>query len=388
LNFFSANGLRFLDVRSGMTVTCPGCAAKYSIRDERLDGRRAKVRCKRCGEAFLVDRRDEVCARVKKDETRRAKDTDLFAGAATAGAEEQTNLIGERNESSVLFSLAALNATPAPPPPATTESSALIDIRALCAAPARKAESESRADDIMNLGGGGAFSPFLVAPSLDMPLPREEPRPPKTILLISAVSLALVAIAFVATTALVTRPRTTEVPPPPPSSAAPSVVASAIATEAPPAETAPPAASSAARIKPAAPIARASATPSASVAPPPAKCCPGETDTACHMRIAVGASCEASIATKPPEPPAAFDRTAAARALAIDVSSCKRPDGPTGPGHVRVTFQPTGSASTVEVDSPFGGTAVGACVAQRYRAAKVPAFTGGALSVGKTFTIP
>jgi predicted Zn finger-like uncharacterized protein len=33
-----------------MKLTCPACSAKYNVSDERLDGRRVKVRCKRCGE--------------------------------------------------------------------------------------------------------------------------------------------------------------------------------------------------------------------------------------------------------------------------------------------------------------------------------------------------
>ena len=54
-----------------MTLTCPGCDAKYTITDERLHGRRVKVRCKRCGAMFPA----------------RARDADLFAGLATAGGE-------------------------------------------------------------------------------------------------------------------------------------------------------------------------------------------------------------------------------------------------------------------------------------------------------------
>jgi len=73
--------------------------------------------------------------------------------------------------------------------------------------------------------------------------------------------------------------------------------------------------------------------------------------------------------------------------LGINVSSCKRSDDPSGPGHARVTFQPSGTVSAIEMDAPYTGTAVGACVAQRYKSARVPAFAGGALTLGKTFTI-
>jgi hypothetical protein len=95
----------------------------------------------------------------------------------------------------------------------------------------------------------------------------------------------------------------------------------------------------------------------------------------------------------PPPPPststAPFDRGAAAGALgAVNVASCKRPDGPTGAGHVAVTFSPDGSVSTAQVDQPpFAGTAVGGCVAGKFRGARVPAFSGGAVKVGKSFVI-
>ena len=106
------------------------------------------------------------------------------------------------------------------------------------------------------------------------------------------------------------------------------------------------------------------------------------------MRISVGAPCggERSTSTTTTAPP--FDRAAATRALAIDLTSCKRAGGPTGTGHVRVTFQPNGTVSAVDVDAaPFANTPTGGCVAQRYRSVSVPAFSGAALTVGKGFAI-
>jgi hypothetical protein len=100
--------------------------------------------------------------------------------------------------------------------------------------------------------------------------------------------------------------------------------------------------------------------------------------------------------TAPPAPAPAsggstapFDRGAAAGALgAVNVASCKRSDGPTGSGHVSVTFSPDGSVSTAQVDQPpFAGTAVGGCVAGKFRGARVPAFAGGSVKVGKSFVI-
>ena len=69
------------------------------------------------------------------------------------------------------------------------------------------------------------------------------------------------------------------------------------------------------------------------------------------------------------------------------MASCKRADGPTGAGHLKVTFQPSGSVSAVEMEPPYAGTPTGACIAQRFRGATVPAFSGSSLSVGKGFAI-
>ena len=84
-----------------------------------------------------------------------------------------------------------------------------------------------------------------------------------------------------------------------------------------------------------------------------------------------------------------FDRGAAAGALgAVDVSGCKKGDGPTGPGHVSITFGPSGSVSTAIVDQPpYAGTSVGGCVAGKFRGARVPPFAGGPTKVGKSFVI-
>src|SRR5262249_53930339 len=89
-------------------------------------------------------------------------------------------LTGQRNENSVLFSLNALTTKPPsrnePPPNQTTakgDGSGLIDIRALSNAAAIGDASSSKTskhvDDIMNLGGGGAFSAALAAPILAPP---------------------------------------------------------------------------------------------------------------------------------------------------------------------------------------------------------------------------
>ncbi|HEU4534822.1 MAG TPA: hypothetical protein VFS00_11915, partial [Polyangiaceae bacterium] len=57
-------------------------------------------------------------------------------------------------------------------------------------------------------------------------------------------------------------------------------------------------------------------------------------------------------------------------------------------GRVAVTFAPSGAVSNAVVEGPpFAGTPVGGCVAAKFRAAKVPAFAGSAITVKKSFSI-
>ncbi|MBX3233126.1 MAG: hypothetical protein KIT84_13230 [Labilithrix sp.] len=87
-----------------------------------------------------------------------------------------------------------------------------------------------------------------------------------------------------------------------------------------------------------------------------------------------------------------FDKGAAAASLGkVNVAKCKRANGPTGPGHVTLTFAPaTGTLSSAVVDAgPYPGTTVGACIVQAFRTqAKVPPFGGAPVRVGKSFVLP
>lgn len=86
---------------------------------------------------------------------------------------------------------------------------------------------------------------------------------------------------------------------------------------------------------------------------------------------------------------APFDRGAAATALAsIDVAACATPEGPTGTGHVTLTFSPDGRLSTAVAEgAPFARTPVGACVVRKFGGVRVPAYSGGDVTVGKSFTL-
>ncbi|HEX7663712.1 MAG TPA: zinc-ribbon domain-containing protein, partial [Polyangiaceae bacterium] len=120
----------------------------------------------------------------------RAGGADLFGGAAAAGGEEDVmtsapngapppaaaddgKLTGQRNENSVLFSLSALtsNSPKVEKEKPSADGSGLIDIRALSSTMAAdQNKKKEHVDDIMNLGGGGAFSAALTAPILAPPI--------------------------------------------------------------------------------------------------------------------------------------------------------------------------------------------------------------------------
>ena len=87
---------------------------------------------------------------------------------------------------------------------------------------------------------------------------------------------------------------------------------------------------------------------------------------------------------------APFDRVAAAAALdsiAANLGACKRPDSPTGAGHIKVSFANDGTVQVSSVDPPYGGTATGGCIAGHFRTARIPAFSGAPMWVGKSFAL-
>jgi predicted Zn finger-like uncharacterized protein len=355
------------------------------------------------------------------------------AGAAGTAAEKMT---GQRNENSVLFSLSALTSTATEEPSggnkttATSDGSGLIDIRALSAnmgGDEKKKESgggSSRVDDIMNLSGGGAFGAALAAPILapppldpvDMGLGGNESpaKSAKTLMIAIIGAGALIAIAIIVAVVMVTKSsNTTATPgvgsaPLMPGSVAENdpVTAPGTATATTTAEatasvadnTPPPPGTGHATGSPGAKATHethatgggGAAAPKEPAAAPEPKEPPKPTDLGSALAAAAGHSSD----TKPSGgggggSTAPFDRGAAAASLGgINVGACKKGDGPTGSGHVRVTFAPNGSVSSAVIDSgPFPGTSVGGCIAGKFRGAHVPAFAGGPVTVGKSFTL-
>jgi predicted Zn finger-like uncharacterized protein len=346
----------------------------------------------------------------------RAPSADLFGGAAQAGGEDDVmtsapakmpqqahddaKLIGARNENSVLFSLNTLTGkSDRPPPPPDSEASGLIDIRQLSAQLGGEETKKkgSRVDDIMNLSSGGAFSPTLTAPALAAPpiesyaaaaaekasmAPGTKGRGMLVLAGLGGLLFVALAVGGAVTFMRGKGDETAEKERPAVSASAagiaapsePTAVASASAApdEAPASASAAPAASAPKEAPSAAPTAVAAAAPvqhaapAAAAAPRPAPAAAAESDQPFNMGEA-----KARLA-----------------AVAGAVQSCKKAGGPTGTGRVVVVFAPSGAAQSASVTGdPFEGTPTGGCVANHFRAVRVPAFAGGAFSVAKSFTI-
>lgn len=82
-----------------------------------------------------------------------------------------------------------------------------------------------------------------------------------------------------------------------------------------------------------------------------------------------------------------FDRQAAFTAITdVNLSKCKVTNAAKGEGHVMITFTPQGIATAATVDKgPWVKTPVAKCMAKEFKKAKVPAFRGEPVTVGKTF---
>jgi predicted Zn finger-like uncharacterized protein len=347
---------------------------------------------------------------------------DLFAGVASAGSEADPSFVlgfpeevghkltGARNESSVLFSLDALTK---PDPKAAGQKKARDREQEKQASAALFGESS--ADSLMNVGGGG-FS-ALAAPDFTRPVsivpeaqvrpsdPVEVPNAPekkKSAALWVVAALGFVAVAgaafFVmqkksgmdqAPDSLSAEPKTAALP------AQPSAMQAPVANAAPEA----PAASAAEAPAPS-PAGRAAEAITAAGAKPAGTAAAATSTAAPASAIANKPADKPAEAKKPEAEPApapapaadgaAFDKGAAVTALgaaAANAASCKTADGPTGSGKVSVTFAPSGRATMTNVGGAFAGTDVGSCVARLFRSARVPAFSGDAVTVSKSFSI-
>jgi hypothetical protein len=92
-------------------------------------------------------------------------------------------------------------------------------------------------------------------------------------------------------------------------------------------------------------------------------------------------------AAKTEEVSAEFDRQAAVTAITeVNLQKCKATNAAKGEGHVTITFSPAGAAQNAVIDKgPWIGTPVAKCMQREFKKAKVPAFKGAAVTVGKSF---
>lgn len=475
-----------------MKVTCQSCQARYTIADDKVRGKVAKIRCKKCGTTILVDGTDGAPtigqapasgvaaadsllgpsseAAVEPLSSRegptsspavadtaaakpaikapepvalrrpgRAASTDLFGGArgddvmasaaapverahAEAGTEKLT---GARNENSVLFSLSAL--TGGSNAPATTAdavpNSRSADLRSLIGSPSGSPSSKdkSKLDDIMNLGGGGLYSPALISPALAPPplelsvSAQESPGASKgrsrlflivgAVVLVGATAAAMTMLktesAPTASKGSSTASTSTATLPPATASAAMAPTANSLPSPEAPAPAAAPPPEPTAMAAPTA-VAPGQAQPKPEPEKKPAWTPPtprtekvAERAAPAEKPVDKPAPAPAPAPARPTAPPAGgtgeFDRAAAMSVLsntALAVRNCKKPDGPTGAGRVAITYGNNGIATTATIEGPpFAGTAVGGCVAARFRATSVPPFGGSPITVHKSFTI-
>jgi hypothetical protein len=71
----------------------------------------------------------------------------------------------------------------------------------------------------------------------------------------------------------------------------------------------------------------------------------------------------------------------------VAIQACKVQNGPTGAGHVTITFAGSGAPSSVVLDTPRFAGPVGDCILAKFRAVRVPPYDGGSVRVGKSFAI-
>ena len=70
-----------------MKITCDSCGAKYTIADDKVRGRKVKIRCKGCGTAIVVDGQQEQTSASTPPEAGGGPDAEtlpLDVGASSA----------------------------------------------------------------------------------------------------------------------------------------------------------------------------------------------------------------------------------------------------------------------------------------------------------------
>jgi len=76
------------------------------------------------------------------------------------------------------------------------------------------------------------------------------------------------------------------------------------------------------------------------------------------------------------------------RLAASFAEDCNAVEGPRGTGNADVVFGGDGHVASVTLSAPFQGTAVGECVANKFRRVVLPAFEHGPKKTSKSFQVP
>jgi predicted Zn finger-like uncharacterized protein len=341
----------------------------------------------------------------------RVRNADLFGGQAGAGSEDDpalgradsnppeaagAKLTGQRNESSVLFSLDALIKQEAAPEQARAPRPDLKSQR-----DTELLLGSAGPSSIANLGGdfNALIAPDLMAPARAMPEPFPSrasydndfaPPPSRGGRWLKALVLVILAGGIGAAIAvfapkLLNPPKAPLVTASIPTEKSPEPKLSVTTT--PPSETPAPSASAAAPptgvgAKPDAPTASPGTTREPREPREPPRAATSKPEAPEKEKTLADAMGESTAAP--------FDQGAAKSALvtaANGAASCKKEGGPTGTGRALVTFAPSGRVTKAEITGDFAGTGVGGCVARLFRAARVPKFSGEPTTVSKNFTI-
>jgi predicted Zn finger-like uncharacterized protein len=365
------------------TVVCTSCSAKFHVPDELIRGKLVKFRCRKCGSAIDVDGRSSARPPAALESPPKAEITAVDTPATFS----QRTLpppprppIGLTKSSPNLH---APNLHPWPEPPRTRSTTAPIAISESTSPEESLPRLETVRDPSNRAPKIAAFVALLIAAGLSVfglamrgtpgesHGPEQGARPGDP----TAAARALPA---------------GEGNPNDRSSRAPTRV-----TDLPPAEGADPATTGATAEKQEpeqAPLANAiPAVPGEAPTPSPAGA--SEPGSVNGPLAAPTTAVPAPAPVAPSPAPAARGKgdfnTQAAREAMEDAAGragkCRNIDTPSGTARVAVTFAPNGHVTNAIIESgPFVGTTAGTCVATKFRAAKVPPFSGDSVIVRKT----
>jgi len=410
-----------------MLERCPGCSVTREAEPVKAEsGPKAPRHCAHCGY-------DGPFQPAEAEPVLRPRDSlPSFAGARAKLATATQDLFRLSGNYSIPVEAApAVSEPPAPPPPAEApassgrkpEQSIMFSLEALmkanapagCPGAAPGGAEEVSADQLWNMQAqtplfGTAHDQALLttplklepAPSMDsMTLPSHAPNGRRWLPIVLAACGGL-ALAGAGIWVFTSKPAE-------PSAAAPAAPATLAA---PPSE--PVAEPEKTPAAPAEPVAAATPTEAAPTEASPPDPAPGDAVGAAGAGgAAAGGEADPGSTTPPSAAPAAakapakpakrplaraapsstkaeFDKAAAKSALnaaAAQAAGCGQGGAP-GKGKIQVTFATSGKVSNAQlVEGPFGGTAAGKCALRHFKAAKVPAFSGAAVTVAKSFKV-